>query len=127
MAGLLIDHVEFVPVVGGDDVRLEPGKFAENPAVQTGQLIVRHAVLGRIEIVEIGEFVAQRIADDTVGFANLIDPLVADDGVIAEILGSHPEAQDVRAIFLDINFRCLRFLVDLAPLALEIFSGRHRP
>ena len=40
------------------------GKFAENPAVQAGQFVIRDRVLGGIEIVEIRKLVAQRVAHD---------------------------------------------------------------
>ena len=84
--------------------------------------VVGNGVFGGIEIVEVGELVAQGVADGAVGFADLVDALFADHDVVAVILGGDPEADDVRAVFFDVGLGGLRFFVAaLALLALGNF------
>ena len=110
-------------VVGGDDFLLQLREFAENPAVQAGQLVVGHGMFRRIEVVKVRELVAQRVADAAVGLADLVDAFLAHDDVVAVILRGDPEPHDVRAVFFDVGFGGLRFFVAaLACLLLEIFS-----
>lgn len=116
LADALIGDVEFVAVKRGDDVALELGEFAENPAVEAGEFFIRDGVLSGIEVVEVGELIAEGVADEAVGFGDFVDPFFADDDVVAVILGRDPKANHIGAVFFDVGFAGLRFFV--AALAL---------
>ncbi len=92
LAELLIDDVEFVLVVGGEDFGFELREFAENPAVEAGQFFVGHGMFRRIKIVKVRELVAQRVADAAIGLADFVDAFLAHDDVVAVILRRHPQA-----------------------------------
>ena len=64
-----------------------------------------------IEVVEVRELVAQRVADAAIRFADFVHALLAHDDVVAEILRSDPEAHHVRAVFLDVGFGSLGLFV----------------
>ncbi len=113
--------MELVVVISRQDFGFKFGKFAQDPAVQTGHLVLRNRVLGGIEIVEIGELVAQRVADGAVGFADFVDPFLAHHNIVAVILRSDPQAHHVRAIFFDVGLGGLRFFV--TALALLAFGN----
>ena len=111
--------MKFVFVVSFDHGRLELRELAKNPAVQAGQLVVRHGVFGRNEIVKVRKLVTQRVANHAVGFSDFVNPFFAHDDVVPKILRCHPEPHDVGAPFLHVGVRGLRFFVNvLALLAL---------
>ena len=68
--------------------------------------------LGRgIEVVQVGELVAQGVADEAVGFTDLLEPLLADHDVAAVVLRGDPQAHHVTTVVLDVALRRLRLLV----------------
>ena len=116
LADLLIHHVEFMCIVGGSDFSFQPGELHQDPAVQAGEFLIRHGVLRRIEVVKIRELIAQGVADHAIAFSHLVDPLIADDDVVPEILRGNPESNDISAVFFDVGLGGLRFLVNRLPL-----------
>src|SRR5436190_10221296 len=95
LADFLIDDMEVVGVVSSAHFPLESGELSQDPAVEAGELRVGHGMSGGIEIVKVGELIAQRVADDPVGLADLVDALFTHYNVVAIILGSHPEAHHI--------------------------------
>jgi len=65
--------------------------------------------------------ISQRVADHAVGLADLIEALLAHDDVIAVVLGSDPEPDDIRAVFLYISVSGLRLFI--GPLGLLAFGN----
>ena len=116
LAELLVDVVELVGVVGRLHLGFERGELAEDPAVEPGQHVVGHRVLGRIEVVEVRELVTQAVADVAVSLADLLEPLFADHDVAAVILRRHPQADHVRTVFLHEAVGRLRLLITALPL-----------
>ena len=119
LTDLLVNDVELELIVGRDDFLPQLRKLVQYPPVQPGQLVVMHRVFRRVEVIEVRELVAQRIAENAVGLGHFADPLLANDDIVAEVLRGNPEAHDVRAVLLDVRVRGLRLLVaGLALLAL---------
>ena len=73
-------------------------------------------MFGGVEIIQVGELVAQRVAEHAVGLGHLADALFTDHDVVAEVLRGNPEAHHVRAVFLDVGLGSLRLLVAALPL-----------
>jgi len=53
LADFLINDVKFVSVISLEDFLLQFGKLAKNPTVEAGELVVRHGVFCRIEVVKV--------------------------------------------------------------------------
>src|SRR5436309_12302272 len=88
LADLLVNDMKFVSVVSLDDFGFEFGVLAKNPAVEASELFVRHAVRRWIEVVKVRELVTQGVADDAIGLGDFVDPFLANDDVVAEVLRS---------------------------------------
>ena len=73
---LLVDEVELVVLVGGDDVVVQFVGAGEGIAVQCQQLFERHGVARGVEIVQVGEQEAAGVADAAVGIGALFEDVV---------------------------------------------------
>jgi len=73
-----------------------------------------HRVLGKIEIEEIRKLVAEGVAEKPIGLADVLENLVVDRDVVAEILRCDPEADDIGAMLGDVGVAGLRLLVGAA-------------
>ena len=58
--------------------------------------MVGDAVRGRIEIVDVAEDVAGRIADAAIGLGDLLEDRITDAGVVAVVLGGRPRGAGSR-------------------------------
>ena len=94
---LLVDEVELVVPVGGDDFLLELVGAIHDPAVQFEHVRPRDLVDRWIEAIEVGEQEAGGIADAPVGVGGALEDLVGDAHLAAIVGGRDPEADDVGA------------------------------
>ena len=66
---------------------------------------------GGVEVVEIRKLVAQRVAEEAIGFGNFFDAVVADPDVATVVLGRDPEAHNVSAELVHVAVGGLGFFV----------------
>jgi len=95
----LIDGVELEALKGLDDPGGEFVVARQGPAIELGQLPAGQAVPIGIEIGEIAEHVADRVADLAIGVGDLAQDLIRDLDVVAVILAGDPEAEDLAPNF----------------------------
>ena len=116
----LVDAMILVGLIGGGGGVDELGGFLQRPAVERVELVGGDGVFRRIEVVEAGELVAERVAQEPVGLADDVEdarrvleigPEVGDADVLGEILRGDPEADHVGAILGDVVVGGRRFLV----------------
>ena len=93
----MVDTVKFIRRVPISAFFNQIGSAVEHPPIHFLQLIVGQPVLRRIEIRQIAQAVAERIADLAIGLAELgHDPLAhLHVGLIFD--RSHPQAQQIGA------------------------------
>ena len=108
LADSLVNDVVLEPFVGGGDIAEHAGEPVENPAVEPGEFGVGHSVLGGIEVEQIAQLIAQRVAQIAICFGDLLDAFSADGDVVAKILRGHPQPHDVRAVLADVCLARLR-------------------
>jgi hypothetical protein len=65
-------------------------------------------MLGGVEIEQVGELEAEGVAEEAVGLADVLEDLVVDRDVVAEILRGDPEADDVGAVLRFSGDSCRR-------------------
>ena len=82
----LVHDVELVGVVGLSHRRFQRGELTQDPTVESAELIIGDRLGRWIEVVQVGELVAQGVADEAVGFTDLLEPLLADHDVAAVVL-----------------------------------------
>ena len=114
MVAELVDAVELVRVVSLGAFLDENGGLMQRPAVERVHLGHRHGVLGGVEVEQVGELEAERVAEKTVGFADVFQDFLVDWDVVAKILRGDPEADDIRAVLRDVGVGRLRLLVGRA-------------
>src|ERR1043166_9734653 len=86
LAELLIYDMKFELVVSLEQLVLQFRKFAQNPPVEFGQLIIRDRMLCGIKVVKIGKLISQRVANYAIALRDGFDALVAHDDVVAKVL-----------------------------------------
>src|SRR6185503_9047102 len=89
----------------------------EDVAVDFLELAVRHAVERRIEVVQIGEQVAQRVPDLAVRLDDPREDLLAQAHFLRVVAHRHPQPEDVGAALLDDVLRLDRIAERLRHLA----------
>ena len=95
-------RVDAGPVVGlhgGADLLVQLGQPVQHPAFQLRHFGLRQ-VLGGGEAVQAAQQPAQRVAQAAVQLGLLLEDLRADAHVLAGVRRHHPQAQDVRAVFV---------------------------
>ena len=107
----LVHDMKFIGVVGLRHRGFQRGELAQDPAVESAELVIGHGLGCRIEVVQVGELVAQGIADEAVGFTHLLEPLLADHDVAAVVLRGDPQAHDIATVVLNVAIGRLRLLV----------------
>jgi hypothetical protein len=70
------DGVKLVGLVGVPDFRNQFAKPQQRPPVQLGQLLIRYAVLRRIEIVEVTQQEPAGVADLAIGLDQVVQNLL---------------------------------------------------
>ena len=76
-------------------------RFDQGPSVDLLQLVAPHTVPLGIEVVEVREAIAKRVAQLEVGFGQAGENIGRHDHVLAEIHRGDPQPQDLRAVRLD--------------------------
>jgi len=100
----VVDAVEFVGAVPVATFLNELGGAIEHPGIQLFELIVGESVARRIEVAEVAESEAERVADFPIGFAELGHDALAHFHVSLILDGSYPEAQQIAApAFADLD------------------------
>jgi hypothetical protein len=87
----VVDDVELVCVVGPADLGDELVQPRQRPAIDRQQLLDLHRVLLRVEVVEVAQGVAQRVADLAVALAELVEDLLRRPDVVAVVAGGDPQ------------------------------------
>ena len=91
-------------------------------AIDLAQALVRHGVFHRVEIRQVGQQEAQRIADAAVAFGHALEDLVGDRQLAGVVGGRHPQAQDVGAQAVVHLLRCHHVALGLRHLqALAVY------
>ena len=114
----LVEGEVFAPA---SDVAVEAVEPVQHPALQRGQLGRRQALAG-VEIGEVAQQVAQRVAQPAVGIDLMAQDLVADPEIFGVVRAHHPEPEDVGAVALVHLLRrddVAERLRHLAPLAVD--------
>ena len=88
-------------VVGGSDALHQVGGLRQRPGVDLLQLVARHQILLRIEIVKVPQAIPERVAQFAIGLGEARQNVGRDHHVFAEIDRRHPQAQDFRAVRFD--------------------------
>ena len=103
------------------DIAVEAVEPVQHPAFQRRHRICRQPLAG-LEVGQVPQQVAERIAQPAVGIDLVTQNLVADPEVFGVIRADHPEAEDVRAVALVHLLRgddVAKRLRHLAPLAVD--------
>jgi hypothetical protein len=82
----LVNPVELVGVVGLGALVDQDGGLVQRPAVKRVQVFDRNGMLGRIEIEQVGELEAERVAEKPVGFTHVFQNFVIHRDVVAKVL-----------------------------------------
>ena len=67
----LVNPVELVGVVGLGALFDQDGSLMQRPAIKHVEVFDRNGILGRIEIEQVGELEAERVAEKPVGFTHV--------------------------------------------------------
>ena len=108
--------MELVALAGVGDLADELGGLDQHPAVDRAELIHGDGVRGGVEVEEVAELVAQRVAHAAILVRDGLEDRVGERDVALVVLGGDPEAHDVGAVFLDVVVGGLRLAVGLRDL-----------
>src|SRR5690606_8029268 len=115
-------EVEIVVVVGAPHPGGEAGEPPQRPAIEAADRLRRDRVAGGIEVEEVREQVAHRVAHLEVALAELLEDRLGGPDVVAVVLARDPEPHDLRTVAVDQLLRIdvvAQPLADLAPLAVD--------
>ena len=93
---LLVDAVEVVIAIGGDDLSLQRSGARNSPAIQRNHFLHRQRI-ARHEAIEIAQQEAQRVAHAAIGLADALEDLIGDAHFIGVVGSRHPQTQHVGA------------------------------
>ena len=99
----MIDPVEGELIIGLAHVFREGAGLTQHVLVERLHRAERNGVFGRIEIVQIAENVAERVADLLVVLAHALHQRFGADHVFAEVHRCDPEAYDFSAKRLEMS------------------------
>jgi len=97
----LVDDIGLELLVGPAHLLDELLGHVQGVAVHLEHLPVRHHVRVRVESREVAEHEPGRVADAAVGLHQALDDFARDADVVPEVLGAHPEPEDLGAVFVD--------------------------
>ena len=114
---LLVNDMEVVIPVGGNDLLLQLLRTRHGPAVQGQHLIAAKHVPGRIEAVQVGEQEAHRVANTAVGVGRAFQDFIRYGNFCAVVRTGNPQAQYIRAQRFHDFLRCHHITQRLGHLA----------